>query len=47
MTLAPDGTLVTGCVDKASKGILQLWNLDVTGLAAGTTPRSPPDAPSS
>ena len=46
MTLAPDGTLVTGCVDKASKGILQLWNLDVTGLAAGTTPRSP-DAPSS
>ena len=36
MALAPDGTLVTGCVDKGSKGVLQLWNLDIQGPADGT-----------
>ena len=36
MAVAPDGTLVTGCVDKSSRGILQLWNLEVPDAAAGT-----------
>jgi hypothetical protein len=27
---------VTGCVDKSSRGILQLWNLEVPDAAAGT-----------
>ena len=43
MALAPDGTLVTGCVDKGSKGVLQLWSLDVAPAAAGTA--APPGAP--
>lgn len=37
MTLANDGTLVTGCVDKSSKGILQLWNLDIQDPTTGTS----------
>ena len=40
MCLGPDGHLVTGCVHKSSKGLLQLWNLDVAAdsdvIAGGT-----------
>ena len=40
MCLGPDGHLVTGCVHKGSKGLLQLWNLDVAAdsdvIAGGT-----------
>ncbi|KAJ1458946.1 hypothetical protein M885DRAFT_512024 [Pelagophyceae sp. CCMP2097] len=31
LALLNDGTLVTGAVDKTTKGVLQLWSLDVIG----------------
>jgi len=43
MCLAPDGSLVTGCVHKTSKGILQVWNLQVKD--GGAKADAPPGAP--
>jgi hypothetical protein len=42
MCLGPDGRLVTGCVHKSSKGLLQLWNLDVGDRRRKQTSRLTP-----